>query len=113
MAKRSPRKKANRPKASGDAALLAQLSKATEKAPHNSQAPAGSNAVKNVIEKHEGKAVNPYNIRLSDADAEIIENLVDALRANGHRRASAADAVRVALRALPADAQKNPQDLLG
>ena len=95
-----------------DSDLLSQLAKATQNSTNGKQAPAGSKAVKDVIDKHKLQATNAYNIRLSDTDTDIIESLVDSLRANGHRRASSADAVRVALRSLSKEALKNPKQFL-
>ena len=98
-------------KSSADDNLLNALSQATKNVPkgdNSTQEPAGKKITQSVVKKEKEKANIPYNIRLSQSDSEIIEEMILTLRKKGRRRASSADVVRVALRCLSKEAKSNP-----
>ena len=96
-----------------DSALLSAINIATKPAEGFKQKPAGHSAVKKVIEQENKKATEAYNIRLSQVDAQIIEDMITIMRQKGKKRASSADVVRVALRTMTDDVKNDPILYLG
>ena len=98
---------------SKDDNLLAALGKATESISKEKQvASAGEKATQEVIQKAKSKANIAYNIRLSEEDSEIIEDLIFDVRKKFRKRLSSADIVRIALRTMSEATKKDPLKFL-